>query len=58
MSGYTYENFLKAGRAPYFLRIEVYSDAELVEYVNEKIKLELVLAAISKDAGVEVTDAD
>ena len=32
--------------------------AELVEYVNETSKLDLALAAISKDAGVEVTDAD
>lgn len=58
MSGYTYENFLKAGGVAYYFGIEVYTDAELVEYVNETIKLDLALAAISKDAGVEVTDAD
>lgn len=58
MMSYTYENFLKDGGAPYFFGIEVYSDAELVEYVNEKIKLELVLAAITKAEGIQITDAE
>ena len=58
MMSYTYDNFLKDGGVAYFFGIEVYSDAELVEYVNETIKLDLVLAAITKDAGIQITDAE
>ncbi len=56
MMGYTYENFLKAGGAQYYFGIDAYTDEELVSYINETIKLDLVFAAIAKSENIQATD--
>jgi FKBP-type peptidyl-prolyl cis-trans isomerase (trigger factor) len=58
MYNMTYDEFLKNGGAPYFFGIDVYSEAELIKYINDMIKKDIVLETIIKAEGLVVTEEE
>ena len=58
MYGMTYDEFLKNGGMYYFYGIDVYSEEELVEYINDTIKSDLILISVIKAENLEITDEE
>lgn len=58
MYGMTYDQFLENGGMAYFYGIYVYSDEELIEYINDTIKSDLILVSVIKAENLEITDEE
>jgi FKBP-type peptidyl-prolyl cis-trans isomerase (trigger factor) len=58
MYGMTYEQFLQNGGLEYFYGIGVYSDEELVKYINDMIKSDLVCISLIQAENLEITDEE
>ena len=58
MYGMTYDQFLQNGGMPYFYGIDVYSDEDLVKYINDTIKSDLVFISIIRAENLEITDEE
>lgn len=57
-SGMSYDDFLKAGGASYFLGIDIKSDAELQKVCTDMVKEELAIFALMKAENLTITDEE
>ena len=58
MFNMSYEDFFKSGYVSYLLGINVTTDEELVNYVNDNLKYQLIMLAIIQAEDIQATDEE
>ena len=58
MLNMSYEDFFKSGYVSYLLGINLSTDAELINYVNDNLKYQLIMLAIIQAEDIKATDEE